>query len=103
MNLIRTLRTLLLSSVLGAGVFSLSASSWQTPIFHANTPAGYDVLLIEPSGATISFLGLIECPDLEGAQQVSHGTHAKIVNADGKTLVHFPSHFSFRITASLRK
>lgn len=85
-------------------MYVLHASSWHAaPVLRSATPAGYDVLLVEPSGAVISFLGLIECPELEGAQQISQGTNSKIVNADGETLVHFPRHFSFRITASLRK
>jgi hypothetical protein len=83
---------------------SNSAASWHTtPFFHATTPAGYDVLRIKPGDAIVSFLGLIECPELEGAQQVGDGTHGQIVNADGKVLKDFPEHFSFRITASLRK
>jgi len=81
-----------------------AADSWHpTPIFHATTPAGYEVVLVRPSGATISVLGLIECPELEGAQQVAAGVNASIVNVDGQTLKHFPSNFSFRITATLRK
>src|SRR5205807_2417658 len=64
---------------------------------------GYDVILLKPAGTMVSFLGLIECPELEGAQQVEEGVHAKIVSADGRTLTHFPGDFSFRITASLRK
>lgn len=83
---------------------SSSSSSWHTtPFFHATTPAGYDVLRIKSSDAIISFLGLIECPELEGAQEVGDGTNGRIVNADGKVLKNFPQHFSFRITASLRK
>ena len=51
----------------------------------------------------ISLLGLIECPDLEGAQQIATGVNAGIVDVDGQPLRHFPQNFSFRITASLRK
>lgn len=88
----------------GAVAASNSASSWHTsPFFHATTPAGYDVLRIKPGEAIVSFLGLIECPELEGAQQVGDGTDGQIVNADGRVLKDFPEHFSFRITASLRK
>ena len=88
----------------GAVAASNSASSWHTtPFFHATTPAGYDVLRIKPGEAVVSFLGLIECPELEGAQQVGDGTTGQIVNADGKVLKNFPQHFSFRVTASLRK
>lgn len=72
-------------------------------MLHASTPAGYEVLLIKPSGAVVSLLGLIECPGLEGAQQVSAGVNAAIVNVDGQPLKHYPRNFSFRVTASLRK
>jgi hypothetical protein len=83
---------------------ALAASSWHTtPFFHSTTPAGYDVLAIKPGDAIVSFLALIECPELEGAQAVGEGTAAKIINADGQPLTTFPEHFSFRVTASLRK
>ncbi|HEY6971725.1 MAG TPA: hypothetical protein VJA94_21115 [Candidatus Angelobacter sp.] len=89
---------------MAATLYAFGANSWHNfTVLHASTPAGYDVLLVQPSGATLSFLGLIECPELEGAQQVLRGVDARIVNADGKTLTHFPRHFSFRITVSLRK
>jgi hypothetical protein len=51
----------------------------------------------------LSLLGLIECPEIEGLQQISQGVRAKIVTAHGVALQQFPQHFSFRITASLRK
>jgi len=94
-----------LASALFIAVCAMAASNslHSPPAFHASIPAGYDILRVQPTGAVISFLGLIECPDLEGAQQVAEGMNARIVNADGKRLTHFPSSFSFRITASLRK
>jgi hypothetical protein len=88
----------------GLGLCAVAASDWRTsPVFHASTPAGYEVLVVKPSGALLSILGLIECPDLEGVQQIAEGMSARVVNADGQPLSHFPSDFSFRITASLRK
>jgi hypothetical protein len=66
-------------------------------------PAGYDVVVLKPSGASLSLMGLIECPELEGMQSVSEGTHKKLVSSDGDAISHFPQRFSFRITASLRK
>jgi hypothetical protein len=74
-----------------------------TPGLRSNMPAGYDVILLKPSKATLSFIGLIECPELEGAQRVSEGLQAKLVSNDGSTVKEFPRHFSFRITASLKK
>jgi hypothetical protein len=71
--------------------------------FHATMPAGSSVVQLKPSGAMLSVLGLIECPEIEGLQQVSQGVRAKVVTAQGVTLHQFPQHFSFRITASLRK
>jgi hypothetical protein len=70
---------------------------------HSTMPAGYDVVILKPSGANLSLMGLIECPELEGVQSVSEGTHKKLVSADGDAIKHFPQRFSFRITASLRK
>lgn len=74
-----------------------------TPGLRSNMPAGYDVMLLKPSKATLSLIGLIECPELEGAQHVAEGLHGKLVSADGNTIHEFPQHFSFRITASLKK
>ena len=70
---------------------------------HSNMPAGYDVVTLKPSGANLSLMGLIECPELEGAQSASEGSHKSLVSAEGDTIKHFPQRFSFRITASLRK
>ena len=66
-------------------------------------PAGYAVMVLKPSTATLSLIGLIECPELEGAQHVAEGLHKKLVSADGTAVRQFPQRFSFRITASLRK
>lgn len=100
----KTLCISLLAVLAAISALAGSNASWHTtPYFHATTPAGYDVLRMKPSDTVISFLGLIECPELEGAQQVGEGTNGKIVNADGIALKEFPRHFSFRITASLRK
>jgi hypothetical protein len=73
------------------------------PSFHSTTPAGYSVVRLEPSGVTVSFLGLIECPEIEGAQQISQGLAAKVVDSHGVPLRTLPRHVSFRITATLRK
>ncbi|HKV91448.1 MAG TPA: hypothetical protein VJW20_02750 [Candidatus Angelobacter sp.] len=70
---------------------------------HSAMPAGYDVIALRPSGANLSLMGLIECPELDGAQQISEGTKAKVISGDGEPMNKFPSHFNFRITASLRK
>ena len=73
------------------------------PAMHSNVPAGYDVVVLKPSKAVLSLIGLIECPELEGAQRIADGTHKKLVSANGDTIKEFPQRFSFRITASLRK
>jgi hypothetical protein len=87
--------------------FALAASARNapkpTPGLRSNIPAGYDVMLLKPSKETLSFIGLIECPELEGAQHVSEGLRAKLISSDGNTVKEFPRHFSFRITASLKK
>ena len=73
------------------------------PGLHAATPAGYSVIQLNPSGALLSLLALVECPEIEGAQHVAEGLNATIVSAEGVPLKHFPRDFSFRITATLRK
>jgi hypothetical protein len=73
------------------------------PGLRSNMPAGYDVMVLKPSKATLSLMGLIECPELEGAQQVAEGLHKELVSAGGDAIKEFPQRFSFRITASLRK
>lgn len=73
------------------------------PGLHSAMPAGYDVVVLKPSGANLSLMGLIECPELEGAQHISEGTKGKLIAADGSVIKEFPQRFSFRITASLRK
>jgi hypothetical protein len=73
------------------------------PGLHSAMPAGYDVVTLKPSGVSLSLMGLIECPELEGAQHVSEGIRSRLISADGERVVKFPHHFSFRITASLRK
>ena len=97
--------SMLCLGILGSVGFGFpAADSWHTaPAFHGSTPAGYEVLQVKPSGALISFLGLIECPELEGAQQIAEGAKARLVNADGQPLQHYPRNFSFRVTATLRK
>ncbi|PYP83322.1 MAG: hypothetical protein DMG65_24570 [Candidatus Angelobacter sp. Gp1-AA117] len=89
--------------LIAAYALALMAAPPQPAVFHASTPAGYDVLLLKPTNAEVSLLGLVECPELEGAQHVSEGTNARVISADGTPLTHFPHNFSFRITASLRK
>jgi hypothetical protein len=87
--------------------FGLAAIAGTAPrggnLMHPTMPAGYDVVVLKPSGVNLSLMGLIECPELEGAQSVFEGTHKKLISADGDTIRKFPQRFSFRITASLRK
>ncbi|HKF21631.1 MAG TPA: hypothetical protein VKE93_08685 [Candidatus Angelobacter sp.] len=93
--------TMMMASVLLA---SPGAVSFRTvPGFHSTMPAGFAVVQLKPSGAMLSLMGLIECSEIEGLQQVSQGLHAKVVSARGIPLQQFPRHFSFRVTASLRK
>lgn len=91
--------------LLSLSLFGVAIASWPNalPAYRSAMPVGYDVVVLKPAGTMVSFLGLIECPELEGAQQVDEGVNARVVSADGRTLAHFPGDFSFRITASLRK
>jgi hypothetical protein len=89
-------------------LFAIAAVAGQKGAEKADTlrstiPTGYDIVKLKPSGTNLFLLGLIECPELEGAQHVSEGSHAHIVAADGSSLDHFPRFINFRITASLRK
>ncbi|HEY1528294.1 MAG TPA: hypothetical protein VGH51_18870 [Candidatus Angelobacter sp.] len=95
----------LLVAFAGFGLAALAGaqSSVGGSAMHGNTPAGYDVVVLKPSGANLSLMGLIECPELEGAQHVSAGSNRKLVSADGGAIKQFPQRFSFRITASLKK
>src|SRR6185437_6530941 len=79
-------------------------SSSDTPQnLRATIPVGYQIVRLQPSGEVLSLLGLVECAEIDGAQQVSHGLDSRIMLADGVQLRRFPRYFSFRVTASLRK
>jgi hypothetical protein len=91
-----------------AAIFGLAASALVgaqpgSGPYRAATPAGTEVVQLKPSGAVVTLLGLVECPEIAGAQQVDEGLRARVVLADGEPLESFPGRFSFRVTASLRK
>jgi hypothetical protein len=94
---------LLAASLATAQISPPGASTISGPGLHAATPAGFTVIQLNPSGAQLSLLALIECPEIEGALHVAEGLNATIISAEGVPLKHFPRDFSFRITASLRK
>ena len=100
-------RAILLSGLLVVTGFCVAVAARNSPKpvsgMRSNMPAGYTVMVLKPSKATLSLIALIECPELEGAQHVAEGLHKKIVSADGTAVRQFPQRFSFRITASLRK
>jgi hypothetical protein len=73
------------------------------PTFRSAIPAGYEVVQLQPSGALLSLLALVECPEIEGAHRTSDGLNAEVISAGGLPLRQFPRHFSYRVTASLRK
>ncbi|MGZ4830298.1 MAG: hypothetical protein ACXV78_11705 [Candidatus Angelobacter sp.] len=103
MNARRIALSGLLLIVAGFGLAAARTAQKAVPGMRSTMPAGYDVMVLKPSKATLSLMGLIECPELEGAQRVAEGVHRKLVSADGDTIKEFPQRFSFRITASLRK
>lgn len=103
MTTLRALKAGLLGSVLALYALAAPNSSQVTSVFHAVTPVGYDVLAIKPGSSVLTFFGLIECPELEGVQQIGEGAKARIIDAAGNALAFFPRSFSFRITASLQK
>ncbi len=71
--------------------------------YHTITPSGYNIVQLRPSGSTVELLALVECPEIEGMKQVSEGLNAQVISAQGVPVYHFPRHFSFRVTATLRK
>ncbi|HZD95062.1 MAG TPA: hypothetical protein VE133_12455 [Candidatus Sulfotelmatobacter sp.] len=90
--------------VFSCGLMAAGGTLLKTgPGLHSAMPAGYDVVVLKPANVNLSLMGLIECPELEGAQHVAEGLKSRVVDADGDRLQQFPHHFSFRITASLRK
>jgi hypothetical protein len=94
----------LLLIVVCSGIAAMAKNSPKPlPGMHPNMPAGYVVMVLKPSRATLSLIGMIECPELDGAQHVAEGSHKRLVLADGTTGKQFPQRFSFRITASLKK
>ena len=94
----------LLLIVVCSGIAAMAKNSPKPlPGMHPNMPAGYIVMVLKPSRATLSLIGMIECPELDGAQHVAEGSHKRLVLADGTTGKQFPQRFSFRITASLKK
>ena len=74
-----------------------------TTSLRSTMPVGFAVVQLRPSGATLSIMGLVECQEMEGLHQVAQGVHARIITAQGEALREFPRHFSFRVTATLRK
>src|SRR5215472_4435018 len=69
------------SWLLRAGLLSIMASSpaaqmQSGPGLHSAMPAGYVVVRLQPSGADVLVLGLIECPEIEGARHVSEGLNS---------------------------
>jgi len=94
----------LLLCIATLGLVAVAGTPLRTgPGLHSAMPAGYEVVVLKPSHATLSLMGLIECPELEGAQHVSQGLNAQLISAKGAPIRKFPPVFSFRITASLRK
>lgn len=89
--------------LLTIAAFAGQKAAEQPERLRSTIPAGYEIVKLQPSGTNLFLLGLIECPELEGAQHVSEGSHAHIVAADGSSMDHFPRFLNFRVTASLRK
>ena len=84
-------------------VSTLASAQRDVVPYRAATPAGAEIVLLKPSGAIVTVLGLAECLEIAGAQQVDTGLQATVVRANGEPIKRFPQHFSFRVTASLRK
>src|SRR4029077_7729935 len=70
---------------LGLAAFA-SPAQRTSPELHSTIPAGYEVIVLKPSGDPLSLMGLIECPEIEGAQHISEGSKARIISASGDTI-----------------
>ncbi|HET7873110.1 MAG TPA: hypothetical protein VFL42_11405 [Terriglobales bacterium] len=103
MQALRSAARLAVLVVLGVPVILRGAGQEAPMEFHSITPAGYELMTLQPSGATLSVLALIECPEIEGARQVAAGESAKVISGSGAPLRSFPRRFNFRVTATLRK
>lgn len=90
-------------AIVGLAAAALVGAQPGSSPYRAATPAGSEIVQLKPSGAVLTLLGLVECPEIAGAQQVDEGLRARVVLADGEPLESFPRHFSFRVTATLRK
>lgn len=97
-----TARLVILAMLVAPAALSGAPQEGQAE-FRAITPAGYEVITLKPSGATLAVLGLIECPEVEGAHSVAEGVRSKVMSAAGAPMTSFPRRFSFRVTATLRK
>jgi hypothetical protein len=96
-------RILRSAAIFGLAAAALVGAQPGSGPYRAATPAGTEIVHLKPSGAVLTLLGLVECPEIAGAQQVDEGLRARVVLADGEPLESFPRHFSFRVTATLRK
>jgi hypothetical protein len=105
--LLRTLRSAaagLAAFAMFAGPVTLARPRQESqPTYSTITPAGYEVITLKPSGAIVAVLGLIECPEVEGARHVAEGLQSRIISPSGAPLAFFPRRFNFRVTATLRK
>jgi hypothetical protein len=102
-----TMKSWLLPALSFTVVVACCLALAETPVnsgaLRASMPVGYDVVELRPSGMNLSLMGLVECPEMEGARHVAEGIKAAMINANGERMHTFPRHFSFRVTASLRK
>jgi hypothetical protein len=90
--------------LIGCSLSALAGTDLQPgPELRSAIPAGYEVVVLKPSGVSLIVMGLIECPELAGAQHLSQGMNSRVISSSGERMTKFPRHFNFRITASLRK
>jgi len=80
-------------------------------VFHSVVTLGVEAIVLQPAKTRIALLATAECQGLEGVRRVfwqpedggEGGVGGKVFGKDGKQLMYFPRHISFRVTATARE
>ena len=94
LNLAPTLATIILLCP-----FAISQNSFTEMRFHAITPLGSDVLILQPAKKEISVMLTLDCKELEEARVVEKNSRKFVTNAAGEELTRYPPEIKFRFTA----
>ena len=78
---------------------AISKNSFTETRFHALTPLGSDVLILQPAKKEVSVMLALDCKELGEARIVEKGPRKMVTNAAGEELTKYPSEMKFRFTA----